>query len=135
MKDPWKNEPIKFTCKFNPIQHTESGDNIILTCVGDDGSELILERIGNLFSTASPTIQWAKSAIHNWTRKSINKNIEQFKSNTIAHAKKIAEAEAAANPVEETEEVATEEGATEEVAAEDAATEEAPAADEAPASE
>jgi small subunit ribosomal protein S16 len=50
-------------------------------------------------------------------------------------AAKIAEAEAAANPVEETEEVATEEGATEEVAAEDAATEEAPAADEAPAAE
>ena len=50
-------------------------------------------------------------------------------------AAKIAEAEAAANPVEETEEVATEEGATEEVAAEDATTEEAPAADEAPAAE
>lgn len=52
-------------------------------------------------------------------------------------AAKIAEAEAAANPVEETEEVATEEGAADEVAADETA--EAPAAeeaaDEAPAAE
>jgi len=52
-------------------------------------------------------------------------------------AAKIAEAEAAANPVEETEEVATEEGAADEVAADE--TVEAPAAeeaaDEAPAAE
>lgn len=57
-------------------------------------------------------------------------------------AAKIAEAEAAANPVEETEEVATEEGAADEVAADEVAadeTAEAPAAeeaaDEAPAAE
>ena len=52
-------------------------------------------------------------------------------------AAKVAEAEAAANPVEETEEVATEEGAADEVAADETA--EAPAAeeaaDEAPAAE